>query len=135
MDRTGETLERIAAAQEGPDWWSCLLEVCGAYTEWERLDDAGLVGLRPDTPGVYLLCQEVEELPRFYYVGRSADLRKRLGLWVPEYDYFCYRTFGTEPQAYQEECAVFHALRRGLDNTDHPTGPAAWAARCPVCGA
>jgi len=80
----------------------------------------------PNTPGVYVLSNPGRSGPLACYVGRSADLRRRLASHVGNYKTFYVKYTATEAGAFFTECRLFHQYgkARYLDNVNHPAVPA-----------
>jgi hypothetical protein len=70
------------------------------------------------------------------YAGRSdTDLRRRLitHARANRADYFDFDAHTGPAGAFLTECATYHAIGTGLQNTIHPAMPRGAADSCPFC--
>jgi hypothetical protein len=84
--------------------------------------------------GTYMLFRNGQPI----YAGRSdRNLRQRLSAHAhgQRGDYFDYESTTGARQAFDLECAMFHALANDCENIAHPAAPRGEQARCFICQA
>jgi hypothetical protein len=82
--------------------------------------------------GTYVLIKNGQ----IHYVGRAdTDLQRRLlaHYAVSRGEYFRFQLHATVEQAYDAECAAYHALKNQVTNVAHPAQPDFKAIACAFC--